>query len=159
MQSLTKGSERRNVRSAAGTTPERTQAPRARSSRRGFLNHKQEERALEEAMHVAGSGCCLLDCYVQSGVRQDNGVKVKAYCTNPDCLADGYLHEPCYEKLEANLVTSLKRGMRHCKMLADEDIRQSLWQTNRSGKYDLINGECRCRCGAGFFRCEVEASG
>ena len=65
------------------------------------------------------------------------------------------MHLACYQKLQSGLVGGLRRQLRQVRDESDDDIASTLW----TSKYNLCRSQCRCRCGAGFFKPQVTASG
>ena len=100
------------------------------------------------------------------------------YCSDPDCkvrqkAADGYLpdeplqfvhlshtvssrngptcgapqmHVQCFERYEQSIMKRLKSNT-----LKDAEKRKAIWDQSRSGKYDMIQSLCVCKCGGRFI--------
>ncbi|EOD20501.1 hypothetical protein EMIHUDRAFT_355085, partial [Emiliania huxleyi CCMP1516] len=105
--------------------------------------------------------CCHPDCYVQSGAKPDTGERVKITCTNPACTFLGAgMHAACFDKCEQALVGSMRHSVhlwltRQVKDMSDDEICSTLWTSN----YDrLCRTQCKCQCGAGFFKCVTQKS-
>ena len=111
----------------------------------GGLRHKQLERAKANALHISGSGCMMIDCFVQSGAKTDTGEWVLATCSNADCFTDGGMHLACHLKLQSGLVGGLRRQLRQVRDESDDDIASTLW----TSKYNLCHSQCRCRWAPG----------
>ena len=70
------------------------------------------------------------------------------------------MHAACFDKCEQALVGSMRHSVhlwltRQVKDMSDDEICSTLWTSN----YDrLCRTQCKCQCGAGFFKCVTQKS-
>lgn len=63
----------------------------------------------------------------------------------PTCTAP-QMHVQCFERYEDSIMKRLKTPS-----LNKEEKRKSIWDPSRSGKYDMIQSLCVCKCGGRFI--------
>lgn len=63
----------------------------------------------------------------------------------PTCTAP-QMHVQCFEKYEESVMKRLKSNT-----LKDSEKRKAIWDQSRTGKYDMIQSLCVCKCGGRFI--------
>lgn len=63
----------------------------------------------------------------------------------PTCKAP-QMHVQCFERYEESIMKRLKSNT-----LKKEEKRKAIWDQSRTGKYDMVQSLCVCRCGGRFI--------
>ena len=77
---------------------------------------------------------------------------VKLICNNTACTRSRFMHSDCFEVWQSSLLSHLNKSKEGQKKLRNWSERQKLQNLWKPQGYNLVIDACRCKCGGGSLR-------